>query len=83
MAEYIVRTRSQHSSEWSSKTRNDITEDAFDVIITNPPFGKKLAIDSEAILKRYDLGHRWKQAKGIQHLRKVSFFFSAASDSIH
>lgn len=53
----------EHSSEWSSKTRNDITEDAFDVIITNPPFGKKLAIDSEAILKRYDLGHRWKQAK--------------------
>lgn len=51
------------SSEWKSKTRNDITEGAFDVILTNPPFGKKLAIDSKSILSHYELGHRWKQNK--------------------
>ena len=53
----------EYSSEWDSRTRNDITEGAFDVILTNPPFGKKLDIDSRSILSRYELGHRWKQTK--------------------
>lgn len=53
----------EHSSEWDGKTRNDITEEAFDIILTNPPFGKKLAIDSKSLLSRYELGHRWKQNK--------------------
>lgn len=45
---------------WSSKTRNDIKPEMFDVILTNPPFGKKLSIDSEEVLKQYELGYRWK-----------------------
>lgn len=48
-------------SKWGSKTRNGVQTNEFDVVITNPPFGKKLAIDSESILKTYDLGHKWKQ----------------------
>lgn len=44
---------------WSPKTVEDIQPKSFDIIVTNPPFGKKLAIDSEDILKRYDLGHKW------------------------
>ena len=44
---------------WDSKTRNHIQLNEFDLVITNPPFGKKLAIDTEDILKDYDLGHRW------------------------
>lgn len=47
-------------SNWQSSTRNNIQLNEFDVVITNPPFGKKLSIDSEDILKRYDLGYRWK-----------------------
>ena len=46
-------------SNWDSSTRNQVQENEFDVVITNPPFGKKLAIDSEDILKRYELGHKW------------------------
>ncbi|QHT58618.1 N-6 DNA methylase [Paenibacillus lycopersici] len=45
---------------WSSATRGEINFGGFDVVLTNPPFGKKLAIDSEDILSRYDLGHVWK-----------------------
>ncbi len=48
-------------SNWSSKTVEDIQPGTFDIIVTNPPFGKKLAIDSTAILGLYDLGHKWSQ----------------------
>ncbi|NLG90192.1 MAG: N-6 DNA methylase [Clostridiaceae bacterium] len=46
---------------WSDDARTDITFGSFDVVFTNPPFGKKLAIESEEILKLYDLGHAWSQ----------------------
>lgn len=46
-------------SNWSPKTIEDIQPGTFDVIVTNPPFGKKLAIDSTEILELYDLGHKW------------------------
>lgn len=48
-------------SNWSAKTNEDICAGSFDVIVTNPPFGKKLAIDTTEILEMYDLGHKWKQ----------------------
>ena len=48
-------------SNWSTKTIEDIQPGTFDVIVTNPPFGKKLAIDSTEILELYDLGHKWSQ----------------------
>ena len=44
---------------WKASTRNQVQLEEFDVVITNPPFGKKLSIDSEDILKRYDLGCKW------------------------
>ncbi|MBB6430598.1 type I restriction-modification system DNA methylase subunit [Algisphaera agarilytica] len=46
---------------WESKMRNSIGLGSFDVVITNPPFGKKLKIDSEELLEDYDLGHAWKE----------------------
>ena len=46
---------------WSAGTREDIQPGSFDIIVTNPPFGKKLAIDSTDILSIYDLGHKWKE----------------------
>ena len=49
----------ESASNWSGQARNGVQMGEFDVVITNPPFGKKLAIDSEDILKRYDLGHKW------------------------
>jgi type I restriction enzyme M protein len=46
---------------WSAKTVEDIRPETFDVIVTNPPFGKKLAIDTTEILSLYDLGRKWTQ----------------------
>lgn len=48
-------------TNWSAKTKEDIVEGTFDVIVTNPPFGKKLSIDATEMLELYDLGHKWKQ----------------------
>lgn len=48
-------------SNWSPKTIEDIQPKTFDVIVTNPPFGKKLSIDTTEILNLYDLGHKWSQ----------------------
>lgn len=49
---------------WDRKARDSVQMGSFDVVITNPPFGKKLAIESEEILKTFDLGHVWKSEKG-------------------
>lgn len=49
---------------WSSKTVEDIQPESFDVIVTNPPFGKKLSIDTTEILSLYDLGHKWSDDDG-------------------
>ena len=50
-------------SNWSHKTSDDIHPNSFDIVVTNPPFGKKLAIDSTEILSQFDLGHKWKDNK--------------------
>ncbi len=46
---------------WGSDTRKDIQFGGFDIVITNPPFGKKLAITQSDILQQYDLGHTWRK----------------------
>lgn len=49
---------------WSPKTVEDIQPESFDIIVTNPPFGKKLSIDTTEILNLYDLGHKWSENEG-------------------
>lgn len=51
----------ERPSEWGSDTQANIKFGTFDLVMTNPPFGKKLAIESEELLKRYDLGHKWSE----------------------
>lgn len=50
-------------NHWSEKARDSIQPNSFDVVITNPPFGKKLSIESEEILRSFELGHIWKSDK--------------------
>ena len=53
---------SLHDPEnWQAKTRDEVRLGFFDVVVTNPPFGKKLSITAENILKNFDLGHTWKR----------------------
>lgn len=50
-------------SHWNDKTKDSVQLGSYDIVITNPPFGKKLAIESEDILKSFELGHVWKEDK--------------------
>jgi len=45
---------------WSKKAQDSIQPGSFDVVITNPPFGKKLAVESQELLQTFDLGYGWK-----------------------
>ena len=49
--------------QWGLNTKNSIQKESFNVIVTNPPFGKKLTIDETQILRQYQLGHQWTKPK--------------------
>ena len=34
----------------------------YDVVLTNPPFGSKIAVRDKTILSAYELAHRWREA---------------------
>lgn len=53
----------ENPSHWNKKTRDEIKMEYFDVVMTNPPFGSKIPVKGEEILKQYDLGHSFKQDK--------------------
>lgn len=46
--------------EWSHKCQDKIDLGKFDVVITNPPFGSKIPIKEEKVLKQFSFGHKWK-----------------------
>ena len=46
-----------------SSIRNHKTIEFFDVIVTNPPFGSKIPVKDESILKQFDLAHIWENDK--------------------
>lgn len=46
-----------------SDIRNHKTLEFFDVIVTNPPFGSKIPIKDEPILRQYELAHIWENNK--------------------
>ena len=48
-------------NHWKVTTQEDIHLKSFDVVLTNPPFGKKLKIHDNSILSKYQLGHKWKK----------------------
>ena len=46
---------------WPDKLKERIKESSIDIILMNPPFGKKCIIDDTSILRDYELGHKWKK----------------------
>ena len=47
--------------EWKNKTRQNIELGKFDLLLTNPPFGKDIRVVGEDKLKQYDLAYNWKK----------------------
>lgn len=48
-------------TDWELKTRQEVSVGEFDVIMTNPPFGKKLKVTERSTLAQYDLAQKWKK----------------------
>ncbi len=47
----------------ADEIRNHHTIEFFDVIVTNPPFGSKIPVKDESILRQYQLAHIWENNK--------------------
>lgn len=50
-------------SEWHNSAQEKIKLGDFDLVLTNPPFGTKIPIKGERVLKQYALAHKWKKDK--------------------
>lgn len=46
---------------WKSDTQNHISLSSFDLILANPPFGAKIPVIGENLLKQYELAYFWTE----------------------
>lgn len=45
--------------EWPAQVREKVVLNSFNVVLTNPPFGKKIRVTGSAVLAQFDMGHKW------------------------
>ncbi|MEN4472856.1 N-6 DNA methylase [Mycolicibacterium cosmeticum] len=57
--------------DWAPKTRQDVPIGEFDIIMTNPPFGKKLKVSERTILNQYDLGSKWRKKRNSNEFERT------------
>lgn len=50
-------------SDWAPVMQDKIRYGTFDVVLTNPPFGKKIVVKGAPTLSQFALGHKWKLNK--------------------
>jgi type I restriction enzyme M protein len=60
----IYNFNSLSVAEWRQHTGASVAE-AYDVVLTNPPFGARIGVKDRMILGDFDLGHVWSQGKGL------------------
>ena len=56
--------------KWNRKTNEYVKLGTFDLILTNPPFGAKIPVIGDELLKQYELGHIWAKQKEEWYLTK-------------
>lgn len=49
---------------WENKAQQQLEFGKFDIVLTNPPFGKEIKITGNEKLSQYDLAHQWKKKDG-------------------
>jgi len=60
---FRVDSSLQRPDEWPEVVRAAVPVGRFDVVLTNPPFGKKIRVTGAGLLSQFDLGHKWEQDK--------------------
>jgi len=58
----------EQPQKWNQKTLDFVQMGAFDLILTNPPFGAKIPVIGNDLLRQYELGHCWNHHKGAWQL---------------
>ena len=51
-------------ADWSPLVREEAVPGTFDVVLTNPPFGKKIVVKGEATIGQFELGRKWRRSGG-------------------
>lgn len=49
--------------DWAASLRQEVQPGTFDVVLTNPPFGKKIVVKGEKIVSQFELGCKWKYSR--------------------
>ena len=52
---------SLNPGSWPEHMAGTIVDGQFDVILTNPPFGARIAVEDRGVLKRYELAYKWRK----------------------
>jgi type I restriction enzyme M protein len=55
----------ENSKNWRSEAKTKIELGAFDVLLTNPPFGDKIKVKGEDKLKQFELAYNWNSKNDI------------------
>lgn len=58
--------------DWPDAMQRKIKQGSFDVLLTNPPFGKKIVVKGEPILSQFDLGYKWKRNKETKAVERTA-----------
>ena len=49
--------------DWAPPLPREVKPGTFDVVLTNPPFGKKIVVKGERIISQFELGRKWKYSR--------------------
>ncbi len=61
----------EEPKKWSLQTNENIELGSFDLILTNPPFGAKIPVIGEKLLRQYELGYYWKNGQDWHQTNKL------------
>lgn len=59
-------------SNWDALMQRDVPMGKFDVVLTNPPFGKNISVGGDSILSQYTFGYKWNTDKSSGQLIQSS-----------
>jgi type I restriction enzyme M protein len=65
----------QPPEEWSEAMQDKIKLKSFDIVLTNPPFGKNIVVKGAPLLSQFDFGYRWKKDKAAGTWEKQTALF--------
>lgn len=66
----------ENPKNWKLETQTQIQLGSFDLILANPPFGAKIPVVGNDLLRQYELGYYWTENKGQKALQNPKWAIS-------